>query len=100
MSRKKRGMSHVDGLVRIECPKGHLLGQAVYAPHREHELNLYGQGWTAEQPLDSPLSMSCVECESVGIRMDLRGNWDKLRQLAAQNSEQHNATSAKYVLGG
>lgn len=104
MSRKKRGISYVDGVVAIECPEGHLLVQVVYDPYEEHDLALFGggdwgRGWKSDRPLDHPLSLRCPKCLANGVRMDLRGRWETVRELAAANARDHSRKKATYRIG-
>lgn len=103
MSRTKRRTSHVYGLLRIECPLGHLLAK-VLMDDDSPEMKLsggkgWGDGWKTDRPLDKPLSVRCPRCEANGIRMDLRGSWDKARKLLEEVARDEFRSSEKYVLG-
>lgn len=104
MSRKKRLNSHLYGILKLECPLGHLLAK-ILMNDNSPEMQLYGTsawgpGWKSERPLDEPLNVRCPACESQGVRMDLRGSWDKARELLTEISNDEFRSSDKYVLGG
>lgn len=104
MSRKKRGISYVDGVVAIECPQGHVLVQVVYDTFEEYDLALFGggdwgRGWKSDRPLDHPLALRCPTCLDKGVRMDLRGSWAKVHELAAANAQDHSSKKYTYRIG-
>lgn len=103
MSRNRKGIAYVDGVVAIECPLGHLLARVTEEPAADGGLTVaggaWGPGWKSARPLDGPLSLRCPKCEGIGVRMDLRGSWDKVRALAAENGRDHSRRSFRYVLG-
>lgn len=86
-------------IVKIKCPKGHVVAKASMQ-RPAYEVKLYRGGWVHDDPASHPLAVHCARCEAVGLRLDLRGNWDRLESLLRSAVDDPTRGNIEYVLGG
>lgn len=102
MSRRRTSRpEHADAKVLIQCPEGHTLGSVVVFDGQPDQLRpARALGWKYSDPLAHPLAMTCDTCAAQGRHTDLRGSWERVREVARQTLTERDHSKAVYTLGG
>lgn len=102
MSRSKRGSDQVFARLQFKCPRGHLVGEAVFQHPKTHVLLNIGHGWirVATADLDRTLRLSCGTCEDSGRALDLQASGRKVLEQLARIESDPRVGARDYLLGG
>jgi hypothetical protein len=95
---KVRNSDQDYALAKIKCPSGHVVAKALMQPP-VYNIVLYRGGWVHDDPGSKPLAVRCARCEEAGIRLDLRGSWQKLEALLRSIVDDPTRGNVDYLIG-